>query len=466
VSRGGRVERELRPEIRAILVRKWARLPAKEIAKHLNAIPGARRERALRDWSAWAHDGQGAPPGDWRVWLIRAGRGFGKTRAGAEWAVERARGPGACVALVGHTLADARRVMVEGPSGVLAVARAGGDRPKWSVTSGSVTFPGGGTMQVYSAEAPEALRGPQHSAAWCDELGKWRGVGGIAAWDNLLMGLRVVPEGGDDPRVVVTTTPRPTMLVRRLVGMADCVQTTGATGANAHLPRSFVAAMEAQYGGTRLGRQELDGELLCDTPGALWTRDLIERARGPESGTGPVPEMTRVVVGVDPPAGGTNPGADPDTGDACGIVAAGVDRAGTAWVLEDASVRGASPEGWARAAAACAARWNADRVVAEVNQGGRMVESVLKAADPGLAVTSVRATLAKGRRAEPVSVFYEQGRVRHAGVFRELEDELCGMVAGGDYAGPGRSPDRADALVWALSELLLGRRGAARVRVV
>lgn len=436
------------------MIHEIARLPDREKMLEFKKLPIVLQAQMMREWTAWAHEGQVAPPGDWRVWLIRAGRGFGKTRAGAEWAVAVARANAeARVALVGHTMSDARSVMVEGPSGVLAVARQGGDRPKWRATAGEVTFDNGAVMTLYSAETPEGLRGPEHSAAWCDELGKWRGVSGIAAWDNLSMGLRI----GKAPRIVVTTTPRPTMLVRRLTTMADCVQSVGRTRANPHLPAAFVAAVEAEYGGTRLGRQELDGELLEDVPGALWTRDLIERARADAA-----PELRRVVVGVDPPAG-TDFGGE---GDACGIVAAGIGRDGHGYVLEDASVRGLSPEGWAQAVAACAARHGADRVVAEVNQGGRMVASVLAAADAGLAVSPVRAVMGKGARAEPVALLYEQGRVRHVGAMPALEDELCGLVAGGGYAGPGRSPDRADACVWALSELMLGRRGEAAIRVL
>jgi len=454
VTRRAKPGAALTNEMRALAVRGLSRLPHGEMKVQLEALPPAERVAMMRDWTGWAHDGQVAPPGDWRVWLIRAGRGFGKTRAGAEWAVAMARAcANARVALVGHTVADGRAVMVEGPSGVLAVARAGGERPQWRPTSGEVRFANGAVMTLYSAETPEALRGPEHSAAWCDELGKWRGVSGIAAWDNLAMGLRI----GDAPRIVVTTTPRPTMLVRRLTTMADCVQTVGRTRANMHLPPAFVAAVEAQYGGTRLGRQELEGELLEDLAGALWTRDRIEHCR-----VDAVPEMRRVVVGVDPPAGTDRDGE----GDACGIVAAGLGRDGKGYVLEDASVRGLSPEGWAQAVAACAARHGADRVVAEVNQGGRMVASVLAAADAGLVVSRVRAILGKGARAEPVALLYEQGRVRHVGAMPDLEDELCGLVVGGSYAGPGRSPDRADACVWALSELMLGQRGEASVRVL
>jgi phage terminase large subunit-like protein len=273
----------------------------------------------------------------------------------------------------------------------------------------------------------------------------------MAAWDNLMFGLRK----GERPRVLVTTTPRTTALVRRIEKLAVAADAVvrGRTRDNPHLPESFVAAMFETYAGTRLGRQELDGELLEDVEGALWTRAMIERCR-----TDAAPEMTRVVVGVDPPASAT--------GDACGIVAVGLGRDGCGYVLEDATVSGASPEGWARAVARCAARHGADRVIAEKNQGGEMVTSVLRGADSGLPVKLVHATRGKAVRAEPVALLYEAGKIRHRGAFPALEDELCGLQAGGGYEGPGRSPDRADALVWAMSELMLGKRGAARVTLM
>ncbi|MBX3593712.1 terminase family protein [Sphingomonas sp.] len=404
-----------------------------------------RRELAAR-WHAWAHAGQTAPPGDWRVWLIRAGRGFGKTRAGSEWVHAMAHAhPGARIALVGATLDEVRRVMIEGRAGLIATAR--GDRaPAWRATARELLFSSGAVATPFSAESPEGLRGPEHHFAWCDELGKW-GRGGEAAWDNLMMGMR----GGERPRLLVTTTPRPTHLMRRVMALPGVVETLGRTRDNPFLPQSFVAAMEAEYGGTRLGRQELDGEMIEDVAGALWTWAMIERCRGP------VPmSVERVVVGVDPPASAT--------GDACGIVAVALDGAGIAHVLADASVVGERPEGWARAVAACAGAVGADRVVAEKNQGGDMVRSVLRAADVAMPVKLVHASRGKAARAEPVAALYEAGRVRHAGRFPQLEDELCGLTTGGGYEGPGRSPDRADALVWAVSELMLERGGRAAVR--
>jgi phage terminase large subunit-like protein len=430
-------------------IEEMALLPVVLQLRTLQSLSGAQRRELEARWWRWAHDGQRAPAGDWRVWLIRAGRGFGKTRAGAEWvhAIARAR-PKARIALVGATIEDVRRVMVEGASGLLAVARDD-EAMQWFVHTGELRFPSGARAYVFSAEAPEKLRGPEHDAAWCDELGKWRRDRGDAAWDNLLMGMRA----SEDPRVVVTTTPRPVTLMRRIIAMPGCRETSGRTRDNPHLPQSFVEAMLADYAGTRLGRQELDGELIDDVAGALWTRALIERSRVRQT-----PDLVRVVVGVDPPAS-----AD---GDACGIVAVGLGRDGHGYVIEDASVEGASPEGWAQAVAACAARHAADQVVAEKNQGGEMVASVLRAADAGLPLRLVHASRGKSARAEPVSLLYEAGKAWHVGAWPALEDELCGLQAGGGYEGPGRSPDRADALVWAMSALMLGRRGRPGVRRV
>ena len=416
----------------------------------LRGLTATQRRELDERWELWAHAGQLEPAGDWRVWLIRAGRGFGKTRAGAEWVTQIARDvPGARIALVAATIDEGRRVMVEGESGVLAVARAH-EKPIWRKSAGEVTFSGGAVATLFSAERPDALRGPEHHAAWCDELAKWRY--GDAAWDNLLMGLRAGGKGGR-PRALVTTTPKPVALLRRVMAMRDCVETQGATADNPHLPAFYLDAITEQYRGTRWERQEIDGELIDDVDGALWTRAMIEACR-----VDAAPELVRVVVGVDPPASAG--------GDACGIVAVGAGRDGHAYVLEDASVAGERPDGWARAVARCAARWGADRVVAEKNQGGDMVEAVLRGADAGLPVTLVHASRSKGARAEPVGLKYERGRVKHVGAFAALEDELCGLMAGGGYGGPGRSPDRADALVWAVDELLLGRRGEAGMRVV
>jgi phage terminase large subunit-like protein len=385
---------------------------------------------------------------DWDVWLLRGGRGFGKTRAGAEWVWARVRErPGAQIALVGANLDDVVKVMVEGPGGLAAAARSG-EEARWVASRKRVDFPNGALAFAYSAERPEKLRGPEHDFAWCDELGKW--AKGDATWDNLMLGLR----RGERPRTIVTTTPRTVALLRRIRGLAGFCETLGRTADNRHLAATVKAGAYAAYGGTRLGRQELDAELFEDFEGALWTRALIEKCR-----TGaPAGAYRRVVVGVDPPAS-----AD---GDSCGIVVCGLRADGVAEVVADPSAGGLSPEGWALKAAAAARAWGAHRVVAEKNNGGLMVESVLRGADVALPVKLVHAAEGKSARAEPVAALFEAGRAKLAGTFPELEDELCALVLGGGYEGKG-SPDRADAMVWALTELMLGeRRAEPRIRAL
>ncbi|WP_313435066.1 terminase large subunit domain-containing protein [Novosphingobium sp.] len=416
---------------------------------------GASGQREWRwDWRLWARPSQIAPAGDWRVWLVMAGRGFGKTRCGAEWVNEIAEThPDARIALVAAHLGEARSVMVEGESGLLSVG-APWRRPVFEPSLRRLTWPNGAQAMLYSAAEPEALRGPQHSHAWCDEVAKWDNASAraVASWDNLLMGLRL----GQDPRVVATTTPRSVPLVMRLLAESergDVTVTRGSTFDNAaNLPDRFLDTMRDSFSRSLLGRQEIDGELIADIEGALWSRALLENCREEVA-----PPCNRVVVGVDPPAS--------EGGDACGIVVVGVDEGGLAHVIADASVEKAGPERWARAVAGTAEAWQADRVVAEANQGGAMVASVLRAAQLSLPLRLVHASRGKVARAEPVAALYEAGRVRHAGPFPALEDEMCGLIAGGSYQGPGRSPDRADALVWALSELMLGKGGAPRVRV-
>jgi phage terminase large subunit-like protein len=429
---------------------RLARLPDDRRERILAAMDADTRREYLREFANWAHDGQLPPRGDWRVWLIMAGRGFGKTRAGAEWITRIARKTGRRrIALVGASLDEVRAVMVEGPSGLLACA----DRrrpPRWEPSLRRLTYRSGAVVELYSAEAAEKLRGPQHSHAWCDELAKWPNA--EAAWTNLMLGLRE----GTEQRVVVTTTPAPTRLLKRILADPATALTRGRTHDNAHLPAAYVAAVEEAYAGTRLGRQELDGELIEDAEGALWTRAMVEecRLRGESFPRGD-DLLIRIVIGVDPPASAR--------GDACGIVACGLTRDGVGIVLEDASVERAHPERWAAAVSACAARWDADRVVAEANNGGEMVRSVLHARDRALPVALVHASHGKSARAEPVAFLYAQGRVKHAEAFPALEDELCGLTAGGGYEGPTRSPDRADALVWALTELMLRRRAEPRI---
>ncbi len=402
----------------------------------------------LSNWELWARDDQLPPNGDWTTWLLLGGRGAGKTRAGAEWVSAIARNDGAArIALIGETLGDARSVMVEGVSGLLSVCTEG-ERPDFEPSRRLLTWPNGAVAQLFSAEDPESLRGPQFSHAWADELAKWRR--GEETWDMLQFGLRL----GSRPRQVVTTTPRNVTLLKRLIGDAGTVVSRARTQDNAkNLAPSFLSAVVGRYRGTRLGRQELDAELLEDRPDALWSRGGLEATR-----VAAAPALTRIVVAVDPPV---TSGAKSD---ACGIVVAGRGADGRAYVLEDATIGAAGPIRWARAAVSAFHRFEADRVVAEVNQGGELVATVLRQVDACVPVRSVRATRGKWLRAEPVAALYEQGRVSHAGAFPALEDEMCDF--GRDGLSDGRSPDRLDALVWALTDLMLRDEASPRVRVV
>jgi phage terminase large subunit-like protein len=392
----------------------------------------------------------GAP---WRAWLFVGGRGAGKTRAGSEWVRGLAGGfcdfadaPVARIALVGETWADARDVMVEGVSGVLA-AHGKWDRPNWEVSRRRLTWRNGVVAQVFSAEDPESLRGPQFGAVWCDEVAKWRRA--QETWDMLQFGLRQ----GDWPRAMITTTPRPLALLKKLMADPANIVTRASTRANArNLPAAFLQAIEERYGGTRLGRQEMEGAIVEERADALWTRDMIEASRAREA-----PPLARIVVAVDPPA------AAHKRADKCGLVAVGVDGAGVIYVLADATLSEARPAEWAARAVALYHEYEADALVAEVNQGGEMVAAVIREADASAPVTQVRATRGKYLRASPVALLYEQGRVRHVGAFPELEDEMCSF--GPDGLASGASPDRLDALVWAITHLALGeKRGAPRVR--
>ncbi|WP_114226429.1 MULTISPECIES: terminase large subunit domain-containing protein [Sphingomonas] len=399
------------------------------------------------DWRLWARPEQVSPAGAWETWVVMAGRGFGKTRAGAEWIAEQVRARSDLrIALVAATYAEARDVMVEGDSGLRAVADPliGRFYPARRL----IKFHNGSEARLYSGASPDELRGPQHHFAWCDELAKWKKS--HETWSTLQLGLRL----GHRPQVMVTTTPRARTVLAQLLEREGTVHTGGSTAANRHLPLAFRTAMERQYGGTSLGRQELEGELVTDVAGALWTAALIKRCRWP--GGVPLPGFARIVIGVDPPSGGGT----------CGIVACALDREGRGHVLADHSVTAATPEQWAARVAEAAAlhgpRSSEGRalVVAEQNQGGKMVLSVLHGAAPDLHVRLVTARVGKSHRAEPIALRFENGSAFFHGRFGPLEGQLMGLIAGGGYDGPGTSPDRADAMVWALTELLLAPKRA------
>ncbi len=422
-------------------------------AEFLASLSGPELETLFSDWEIWARNDQLPPPGNWTTWLVMGGRGAGKTRTGAEWikALAQGRAPFATepygrIALIGETLNDAREVMVEGISGLLAI-HARHERPTWQPARRRLEWPNGAIAQIYSAEDPESLRGPQFHAAWGDEVAKWKRAD--ATWDMLQFGLRL----GHQPRQIATTTPRPTPLIKRMLADPKTVMTHAATRANvANLAPGFLDTIVRRYEGSRLGRQELDGELIEDRADALWQRDQLDRLRVDD-----VPEgLVRIVVAIDPPATSSK-GAD-----ACGIIAAGINAEGTCYILRDSSLSEVSPTGWATKAIGLYHRLKANCVIAEVNQGGEMVTTILSGIDASVPVQSVRANRGKYLRAEPVSALYEQGRVHHVGTLAELEDEMCDF--GLDGLSSGKSPDRLDAMVWAVTHLCLGEQAEPKVR--
>lgn len=410
-------------------------LPQSAVKRLLSELTEPEAEALLSDWTVWAREDQLEPLGAWRHWLIQAGRGWGKSRTGAEavrhWATSE---HGIRVALVAQTPDEVRKVMIEGEAGLLASSSAR-QRPHWEPAKGELTWPlvrGHSTKAfVYSGAEPEGLRGPAHHRYWADEFAAWKSA--REAFENLDMGLRL----GDRPRGVITTTPKPLRLLREL-GASKLVHfTRGRTLDNAaNLPRSTLDALLARYGGTRLGRQELDGELLDDAPGALWTRALLDELRVKSA-----PAMTRLVVAIDPAASAG------ENSDETGIVVAGISDKGHRYVLADLSLRG-RPEKWASVAIAAYKEHRADRIIAEKNNGGDMVRSVLLAVDADVPVALVHASRGKRVRAEPVATAYERKRCHHVGVFERLEDQLCSWTPESD-----ESPDRMDALVWAMSAL-------------
>ncbi|MBN4046368.1 DNA-packaging protein [bacterium AH-315-P15] len=430
-------------------------------AAFLTSLKAEEIDYLLHHWPFWARQDQLPPECDWTTWLVLGGRGAGKTRTGAEWVRAQVEGPtplstgAACrLALVAQDYGEARSVMVEGPSGILALTPAAW-RPAWRKTARELVWPNGAKATLFSAEDPEALRGPQHDAAWLDEFAKYTYA--EETWDMLQFGLRLGPR----PRQVVTTTPRPLAALKRLMADKNTVTTRASTFENrANLAHAFFDAVVARYEGTHLGRQELDGELIDEIAGALWSRGMIEHSRLSEA-----PALTRIVVGVDPPVS-SGPRADE-----CGLVIAGVDKSGRGYVLADRTVQGLGPAAWAARAVNLMVEFEADRLVAEVNQGGELVRSVLEQIDPNVSLRMVRASRGKILRAEPIAALYERGRVAHVGVHSELEDQMCSFTGGPLTGGPftrgmgHSSPDRLDALVWALTELMLtGEAGEPRIR--
>lgn len=404
-----------------------------------NDLTDDQKFELMWDWSLWARPKQIAPEGAWRVWLILAGRGFGKTRSGAEWVRQQVKlGKARRIALVGATAADCRDTMIEGESGLLRIF-PDAEKPRYIPSNRRIIFSNGAIATAFSADEPDRLRGPNHDLAWCDEIAAWRYPD---AWDQLIFGLRI----GKDPRVVATTTPRPTKLIRSLVERDDVAVTRGSTFENrANLAPTFLQEVLSRYEGTRLGRQELYAEILDDVEGALWSRQMIEDCR-----VNTVPDLKRIVVGVDPAVSSNEFSAE------TGIVCVGIDQEGIGYVLDDRSIKG-TPVEWANAAIALFHRSQADRIVVEANQGGDMVRHTLHTVESQVPVKAVHATRGKRTRAEPVSALYEQGRIKHVGAFPTLEDQMC------SWTTDSASPDRLDALVWAVTELMIGSQQAPTV---
>ena len=383
-------------------------------------------------WTFRAHPGQ-IPPVDrqWSVYLMRSGRGGGKTRAGSEWVLQRVRDGYRSIALVGKTAADVRDTMIElGESSIMKVARPH-ERPLYEPSKRRLVFPNGAVAVAYNGDEPDQLRGPQHDSAWIDELAKFRYP--EECWDNLMFGLRL----GPNPQAFVTTTPRPIPIIRKLIADKDTIDVRFSTFDNAeNLSPIFLQRVRERYEGTRLGRQELYGEILDDNPGALWKRDVIENLRVREH-----PPLVRIIVAVDPAV------THNEDSDETGIVTAGIAASGHCYVLDDSSLQGSANQ-WAVAAVRAYHKWEADRIVGEVNNGGDLVEVNIRTVDPTLPYEAVTASRGKLIRAEPVSALYEQGKVHHVGTFPQLEDQMVEWVPG------ERSPDRMDALVWAITKLI------------
>jgi phage terminase large subunit-like protein len=397
------------------------------------SIPEYRVEQSFFDWSIWAFPKQMPPEGDWTTWLLIGGRGSGKTRAGAEWVRKLAQERIGPIALVGETMTEAISIMVRGESGILNV-HPEAERPV--LKGNGLYWPNGTEAMILSASDPERFRGPQFAAAWCDEVGKW--PHSEDAWDQLQFGLRL----GDRPRQLATTTPRPTKLMKRLLGDPQTRVVRMTTMENqAQLAPQFLSAVVARYQGTVLGRQELEGELIEDRPDAIWQRTMFGLYSGDDIG--------RTVVAVDPPATSTK------RSDACGIIVAGKVGEG-AVVIQDYTVKPAKPMLWAERAVAAYYAHDADCIVVEVNQGGDMVSQIIRQVDDSVPIRTVHATRGKWTRAEPVAALYARGLVAHMPGLTALEDEMCGF--GSDGKSDGHSPDRVDALVWALTELLLNDR--------
>jgi len=413
------------------LIKSIISLTKEEREKLLNSLTEEEAEDILYDWEVWARPKQLPPPGDWLTWLIRTGRGWGKTRTGSEYVINQAKKGAEHIALIGETKADARDIMVElGPASILKISRPD-FMPKYEPSKRRVTWPNGCVGTIYSGDEPDQVRGPSHDIAWIDELAKFKYPKAII--DNLMFGLR----NREDLRILVTTTPRPIPIIKELINDPDTKNIIGSTYENRdNLPKKYFDYIIKKYEGTRLGRQEIHGYILEDNPDALWTRKIIEKNRRNKA-----PKLIRIAIAIDPQA------TDNIMSSETGIIGGGLSEDRHVWILEDATIKG-SPDKWGNAAVTAYHKLEADRVVGEVNNGGDMVEYVIRSIEANIPYKSVRASRGKYTRAEPVSALYEQGKIHHVGCFPDLEDQLCEWVPG------DKSPDRLDALVWLVYELM------------
>jgi phage terminase large subunit-like protein len=423
------------------LIRSIISLPEQERKKLLDSLTDKEAEELLYDWLVWARPHQLPPEGDWLTWLILTGRGWGKTRTGAEWVIENARKGAKHIALIGQTVPDVRDTMIKlGPGSILKISHPS-FMPEYTPSIRILEWPNGTIATTYSGDKPDQVRGPSHDIVWIDELAKFQYPKDI--WDNLMFGLRE----SEDMRILITTTPRPIKTIKAIKAMPSTVTIRGSTYENRdNLPKKYFEQVIAPYVGTRLGQQEIEGKILDDNPNALWTRKMIDDNRVNKH-----PNLIRVVIGVDPEA------SDTETSAETGIIAAGIDNNGHGYILGDDTCKG-KPDKWGNAVVTSYYKYCGDRIIGEVNNGGDMIEYVIKTIDENVSYKSVRATKGKYIRAEPVSALYEQGRIHHVGNFIDLEDQLCEWEPG------EKSPDRMDAEVWAITELMLAGEGSHSVR--
>ncbi len=433
--------------------KSFQKMNPKKRANFIDKLSDREAMAMLYDWDFWARDNQKPPKGDWSTWLLMAGRGFGKTRTGAEWVRDRVEnGIARRIAIVGPTIDDAIDTMVEGVSGILAVSPPD-NKPKWVRSTRTLTWKNGAQAKVFGAEKPSKLRGPQHDTVWGDEPAEWRYY---ESYTNIEFGLRI----GSNPQMLLTGTPKPVKIIKDVITDKGAVVTGGSTYDNVdNLSSKFKNRIIDRYEGTRLGQQELHAKLLKDVPGALWNDKIISAKRLKcEFDSEEMPNLIRIVIAVDPPVT-----SGPDA-DECGIIVCGLDAKGRGYIIDDFSCQGLSPNGWAKKAIDAYYKYNADRMIAEVNNGGELVETIVRGLDTNISYRAVRASKGKVARAEPIAALYEQGRVCHVGTFPTLEEQQCEFTSDFDKAKMGYSPDRVDALVWGLTELMLDLQGAPRIR--